>query len=169
MQWKQCYKVYSVDTLKYDLLGKVEKKKPVLVHWHWKTHTVPKVLFQLLLINIYNTFPLIFMAPYSHGFFSPTFSSSPCYASPSSSWPLGVGVPRAWSRALFFLDTFFWALLVFSMACMPLKCQCLIGLYLQFKLLCSRCIEPAASRKPYLGWLPQTFSSSRNPPINKWY
>ena len=145
------------------------KKKKACVNPLTLKNTVPKVLFQLLLINIYNSFPLIFMALYSHGFFYPTFSSSRCYASPSSSWPLGVGIPRAWSQALFFLDTFFWALLVFPMACMPLKCQCLIGLYLQFRLLCSRCIEPVASRKPYLGWPPQTFSSSRNPPINKWY
>lgn len=82
MEWKQCYKVYSVATLKYDLIIRKGEKKKGCFNPLTLKNTVPQVLFQLLLISIYNTFPLIFKAPFSHGFFSPAFSSSPFYCYP---------------------------------------------------------------------------------------
>ena len=97
------------------LLGKVKKKKACFNPLTLK-NTVPKVLFQLLLISICNTFPLIFMAPYSHGSFSPAFSSSPWYCYPFFLLTFKGWSPQGLIPGLFFLDTFFWALLVFPVA-----------------------------------------------------
>ena len=53
------------------------------------------------------------MAPYSHGSFSPAFSSSPWYCYPFFLLTFKGWSPQGLIPGLFFLDTFFWALLVY--------------------------------------------------------
>lgn len=92
MQWKQGQKFYRIGSLKYDLVIREAKKNPYFNLQILKS--VLKVLFPLLLIGIYNTVPLVSIAPYPRHILLSSLVDSP--------HPLGY---------LFFLLTFKgWAL-----------------------------------------------------------